>query len=67
MLKISVETVLAQQGFEETEVNNDSEQIDLGRKKKKCVSPCCDQTLSLHMFKIILNLIIIICNLAKLL
>lgn len=27
MLKISVETLLAQQGFEEPEVNNDSEQI----------------------------------------
>lgn len=67
MLKISVETVLAQQGCEEPEVNNDSEQIDLSRKKKKYVSPYCDQKLSSYMFQIMpyLLIIIIICNLAR--
>lgn len=34
MLKISVETVLAQQGCEEPEINNDSEQIGLSRRKE---------------------------------
>lgn len=34
MLKISVETVLAQQGCEELEINNDSEQTGLSRRKE---------------------------------
>lgn len=64
MLKISVETVLAQQGCEEPEINNDSEQIGLSRRG---VSPYCDQKLSLYMFEITRNPIIIIitCDLAK--
>lgn len=63
MLKISVETLLAQQGFEEPEVNNDSEQI----ARERSVWPYCDQKLSSYMFTIMPNLIviIIICDLTK--